>query len=36
MMREDDGNGGCDEKGCRKGGCRRLLGVECVEREGEG
>ena len=36
MMREDDVNGGCDERGCRKGGCGRLLGMECVEREGEG
>ena len=30
----DDGNGGCNGRGCGKGGCGRLLGMECVEREG--
>ena len=45
MRIEDDGlvgvvgecrKGGCDERACSKGGCGRLLGMECVEREGEG
>ena len=36
VMRKDDGNGGCGERRCTKGGCGRLLGMECVEREGEG
>ena len=36
VMRKDNGNGGCGEGRCRKGGCGRLLGMECVEREGEG
>ena len=44
VMREDDWNGGCGERRCRKGGCDeracgiggcgRLLGLECLERDG--
>ena len=33
-MRYDDENGGCNERGCRKGSCGRLLVMEGVKREG--